>query len=216
MTEVNKEENLTPEEEIQEEEKVIKFSKTEEKEIRTEIMSKYGLDEEVDKDLIDNLTKDSLTDRKSFGKLVGQKRRTREERDALKKPEVESKKEPTKGDEKFGKDEVEKLLSERDFKRDLESLDVSDELRKEVDSYAKLNKCSPKEALKSTYITFLKGEEDKKRQEEEASAGGVRRTRPGKSGKELTPETMKADDFDLSTEEGRKGYEDWKKEHGMV
>ncbi len=174
---------------------------TEESLIKEKIIDDLGLDEEADFEIINKLVKEKVEDRKRFGKVVGQKRKWREQ--ALKKPEVETKKEQPSQEEKIGKDEVEKLLLERDFKNELKSLDISDELKKQVESYAKANNCSPKEAFKSEFISFLKEKEDKKRQEEEAAIGGTRRTRPGKGG-ELTPETFKADDYDLTTEEGRK------------
>ena len=186
----------------------------EEAKVRTQIIEKHGLDEDADADLIANLVKDKLEDMKRFGKLVGQKRKWRGI--AQKEPEKEIKKVQPEGDEKFGKEEVEKLIADRDFKKDLESLDVSDELRKQVETYAKLNNCSPKEALKSSYITFLKSEEDKKAQEVEAGVGGIRRTHAKKGGEEITKENFSADNFDFTTEEGRKEYEETKKRLGMV
>jgi len=153
---------------------------------------------------------------KRFGKVVGQKRKYRESLGEFQKePEEDKPKEAQPVEDKpLTAKELEAKLAERDFNRELKDLDISDELRKEVETYAKLHNCSPKEATKSSYITFLKGEEDKKAEELEAGAGGTRRTRTGK-GEKLTKDTFTADDFDLSTEEGRKEYEDFKKEQGM-
>ena len=207
-----KEETPTPEEikqEEQEEEEIL--ATPEEAKIREKLVEDLGLDPDVDADLIDRLAKKELEDRKRFGKVVGQKRKWRGL--AQKKPEVETKKDqPIKGEEKYITKED---LDERDFKGELNSLDVSDELRKQVESYARLSKCSPKEALKSSYITFLKGEEDKKAEEVEAGAGGIRRTHTGKDISKVKKEEMKASDFDFSTKEGRDAYEQWKKDQGI-
>ena len=208
-----KEETPTPEEiKIEEQEEEELTATSEEAKVREKLIEDLGLDVDADADLIDRLTKKELEDKKRFGKLVGQKRKWRGL--AQKKPEVEPKKDqPIKGEEKYVTKED---LDERDFKGELNSLDVSDELRKQVESYARLSKCSPKEALKSSYITFLKGEEDKKAEEVEAGAGGTRRTHTGKILSEIKPEEMKASDFDFSTKEGQDAWEEYKKTHKMV
>ena len=196
-------------EEIREEEELLKESR--EEEVRSQIVEKYGLDGEVDYELVAKLTQDTLDDRKRFGKLVGQKRKAREALiEAQKKPVVEPEKvQPKEG--LLGREEVEKLLTERDFKRDLASLDVSDGLRKEVEAYAKAKGVSPIEAMNSPFIKFMKTDEDKKQREIDASAGGGRRTLTEKDISKLTPK-----DFDLNSDEGIKAYAEWKKAKGMV
>ena len=46
-------------------------------------------------------------------------------------------------------------------KRELEDLELGDELKREVQNYAKLNGVSIKKALSSDYISFLKEKEEK-------------------------------------------------------
>ena len=71
-----------------------------------------------------------------------------------KKPKPEPKVEPTPKSAQTP--DLDKLLDEKFEKRELESLDISDELKKEVQTYAKLNKVSIKKALDSDYIQFKK------------------------------------------------------------
>ena len=59
-------------EELKEEEIALQDSK--EDEIRNSIIEKYELDEEDNADLIQKLTEDIIAQRKSFGKVVSQKR----------------------------------------------------------------------------------------------------------------------------------------------
>lgn len=217
MEEEIKKEEITPtpeevEQEIQEEEEVIKFSKAEENEVRSEIIKKHSLDEDTDTDLIDSLTKDSLADRKRFGKLIGQKRKKREKLEKLQKPKEEIKTQPAEEEPKFV---TEDDLNKRDRKRDLENLEASDALKKEVENYANLNNCSIKEAFKSDYIKFQKDAEDKKAEIEEASIGD-------EGGKTHTVSNTKAlsdaqlfqaiKDVDKSTKDGRAKHKELKDE----
>ncbi len=218
MSEEKKEENPTPEEleeEKQEEEKLL--ATPDEAKVRSQIIEENELDEDVDSELIDRLTKKELKDRKSFGKVVGQKRKWREK--AQKKPEkeIEKDKKPGEGVEKKGLTEAEldKRLDERERKRDLEALDVSDELKNEVESYAKLHNCSIKKAFGSDYIKFKKDVEDKQDKIDKAALGeGKRRTQTASSirGMSDTALLKAIKDVDKSTEEGRKQHEELKKE----
>lgn len=91
-------------------------------------------------------------------------------------------------------------------KRDLDALDVSDDIKAEIKNYAKLHKVSVLAAAKSSYITFLKGEAEKKARSEDAATGTKRKTQPVSNFKDAKPE-----DFDLSTEQGRKDWEAYRK-----
>lgn len=91
-------------------------------------------------------------------------------------------------------------------KRDLDAMDLSDGIKTEIKNYAKLHGISVLAAAKSPYITFMKSEADKKSKSEEAAAGGKRKTQP------ITDFTnAKPEDFDLTTEQGRKDWEAYKK-----
>ena len=119
----------------------------------------------------------------------------------VKKPKPEPKIEPKQSAQA---PDIDKLLDEKLEKRELESLDISDELKKEVQSYAKLNKVSIKKALDSDYIQFKKEKDDKKLKAEDASLGGNRK---GTAKKDYA--NMTASDFDMKTEEGKVDFKKW-------
>lgn len=102
--------------------------------------------------------------------------------------------------------DIDKLLDAKLEKRELEALDMSDELKKEVQTYAKNQNVSIKQALTSKYIKFLQEEEDKKQRTNDASIGGNRRV----SIKKNYSEVQKATDFDMTTPEGRAEYSKYK------
>ena len=97
--------------------------------------------------------------------------------------------------------DIDKLLDAKLEKRDLDALDLSDELRKEVSTYAKVQGVSVKKALNSEYISFLKDKEDKKEKIDNASLGSKRRASSKKDYSEMKPS-----DFDLKTPEGKADF----------
>ena len=110
----------------------------------------------------------------------------------IKKPKLEIK---PKVIEKVIADEsvINKVLD----KRELESLDLSDNLKKEIKTYAEIQGISVKKALDSDYISFLKEKEEKKQKIDDASLGSNRK----KTKKDYSE--MKVTDFDLTTPEGK-------------
>ncbi len=116
-------------------------------------------------------------------------------------PKPEAKDEPVEEDKIA--ESVKKILEERD----IDSLDVSDELKEQVRTYAKVSNVSVKKALNSEYIQFLKEKDDKKRETEEASLGG--KQRGGTKVKDYSEE-FSAEDFDLTTPEGKAAFEEAK------
>ena len=93
--------------------------------------------------------------------------------------------------------DLQKIVDATLEKRDLDSLDLSDELKKEVSTYAKLQNISVKKALNSEYISFLKDKEEKKERIDNASLGTKRKA------VKKDYSDMKASDFDLKTTEGK-------------
>jgi len=188
------EEDLADEEEIKEKG---------EDEIRQQVIDKYGLDEIEQSDLIDQLVEDHMEVKKKLGTAIKQKRKWREEA---------QKKVPPKGEksEEIPSSDVEKLLEAaidtRLDQRDLDASGISDELKQEVRDYAKARRIRIKDALNSEYVGFLKEKEEQKKKEEEASTSFKRKSQAGRDFSKMSPK-----DFDLSTEEGQKGFEEYKK-----
>ena len=95
------------------------------------------------------------------------------------------------------KDELLKILDERD----LDALELGDELKKEVQTYAKLTGVSIKKALSSDYITFKKDQVEKKQRVEDASLGNK-----GRATVKRDYSTLKSTDLDLRTPEGQADF----------
>ena len=199
MAEEPKKENISQEDLADEEE----IKETEEDEIRQQIIEKYGLDEIEQPDLIDQLVEEHMETKKKLSTAIKQKRKWREE--AQKK--VSSKEEKS---EEIPSSDVEKLLEAaidtRLDQRDLDASGISDELKQEVRDYAKARRIRIKDALNSEYVGFLKEKEEQKKKEEEASTSFKRKSQAGRDFSK-----MSAEDFDVSTEEGQKEFEEYKK-----
>jgi hypothetical protein len=192
-------ENLKPTpEELQEEEIALKDSK--EEEIRSSIIEKYELNEDDNEDLIDKLTADILAQRKSFGKVVKQKRTYRE----LAQKAISGKDEKP---QTLSKEEIEKSLEEKFFNRDLEELDYSDNVKDAVKKICKVNNLSVKQAQKDPYIQYLIEQETDEKILDKSAISQKKNSIPGKTdAKPLNP-----DNYDFSTKEGRDKWEADKK-----
>lgn len=201
----SEEDVLTPEAK-EAEENALKPSS--EDEIRDEVIEKYGLDPDEHEDIINKFVADKLEERKNLSTAIKQKIRQRERADALAAEKakleglgnagkVEPQKPGTSNPDYVTKDEL------IDFKLDAKG--VSEELRKKVKAYAKLENISVDEALASDYVKFL---QDTAKREQETEAAGI-------GGKRGAPASVKIDpnkpfEGDLETPEGRKAFDKWK------
>lgn len=185
-------------EELQEEEIALKDSK--EEEIRNSIIEKYELSEDDDEDLIDKLTADILAQRKSFGKVVAQKRSYRE---LVQKANSGKDEKP----QTLSKEEIEKSLEEKFFNRDLEELDYSDNVKDAVRKICKVNNVSVKQAQKDPYIQYLIEQETDEKILDKSAISQKKNSIPGKA--DLKP--LNPDNYDFSTKEGRDKWEADKK-----
>lgn len=103
--------------------------------------------------------------------------------------------------EKIATQKARELLEERD----LEALDLPEDLKSEVKKLAKLNNISVLKAAKDPYIQFKKEQIEKDDKIDDAS---VSRTNKSKA----TPKaSSKPPQVDMSTEEGRKAFAEWEK-----
>ena len=150
--------------------------------------------DDVDVDLDEDLEDTIDPEKEELRKKLEESEKQRDQLYArLKKdaPEKKSKKvEPSD-------DAINRILDQRD----LDEMDLSDELKTEVQDYAKLKGISVKKAALSPYITFRKEQVDKKTREDEAALGSKSRAKVKRD-----YSTAKPSDFDLSTEEGRADF----------
>ncbi len=193
-----------PNEKSQEEE-LLKEPKADE--VRNSVAEKFGLDPDIDGELLDKLTADKLEERKKLSTAIKQKRGWREKAEAHNEQKKEETPQPVQPQPKV--EELEKVLDQKVKagleEQFLESLEISDELKADVKTYAKVNGVTVKQAFNSDYIKWKKEQAEAKQRVEDASIGGKHKTQ---ARKDLS--ALKLEDFDLSTEEGRKDYEEYK------
>ena len=180
---------------IQAEEEALKT--TPENELREQVIVKYGLDSDANPELIDQLVSDKLEEQKRLSTAIKQKRTWREKAKQIPdKPIISS--------TAAKPDEIVKAVDAVLERRELEDLELGDELKREVQNYAKLNSVSIKKALSSDYISFLKEKEEKKQKIEDASLGNK-----GRAPSKKDYDNMTASDFDLKTPEGKAEFTKW-------
>lgn len=194
-----------PKENLQEEEKLLKETPLEE--VKKSVIEKFGLNDEIDEELINKLTDQEILNRKQLATAIKQKITWRTKAEAQKEQKQEAKPQPVVIQPK--NEDIEKIV---DIKvrqsleeRELESLDLSDSFKEEIKNYAKASSMTIKQVLASDYFQFLKGKEEAKARVDEASAGGKRKAPIRSDMSSRSPQ-----DFDLSTDEGRNEYEKWK------
>jgi hypothetical protein len=119
----------------------------------------------------------------------------------------------SKPDDKGGslkEEDISKLVEQKFAERGLDSLSVSDDLKAEIKDLAKLKGISIREASKLPYIQSRIADVEK---EERLKNGTPKRTSTG--GKTITIDPAKPlnpSDFDLSSEDGRKAWNEAKLE----
>ena len=173
--------------------------------MREEIVKDLGLDGELDSDLLDRLVEKEQAQSKKFGVAILQKQKKQkriEELEASSKTEEKPQPEPTTKPELTQEEAVTKVLE----KRDLEGLAVSDELKDQVRILSENEGISVNKAFGSKYIQFLRGEEEAKAKEEDASLSGKPKSQTSQDFSEKEP-----GDFDMTTKEGRADFAKYKK-----
>lgn len=189
------------------------FQESSEDDIRSKIVDDYELDEAEQSELIDKIVQEKTEDQKKLSTAIKQKRTWREkfEKKPAETPQKpEEKPQPPQKDlneEDFEKKLTSKIKSQFEEEK-LNSLDLSDDLKKEVKDYAKLKDISIEEAKNSSFVQFMKKEEDDKAMNDKASISSSHKG--GKTNLDFSE--MSPSDFDLTTKEGRKDYAEWKKD----
>lgn len=175
-----------------------------EDELKGKVAEEFGLNPETDSEMIDKLVAKEKSNHEKLSNAIKQKITWREKaQTAFKKPENGKGNDPNKETPDVG-ELVDSKLKEILEARDLESLELSDDLKAETKLMAQLKGISVREAAKLPYILSRKEEAEREERIKNAtpkrsgSGGYVSNIDPSKP---LNPE-----DFDLSTEEGRKSW----------
>lgn len=183
----------TPEEATLEQEAIAEVK---EDEVREKLAAELGI--EGDNPLLDSLVKREIEQREKLSKAVGQKIKYREAAKGVKPPAVVPKPDAPKTAE-----EIEESVRKQFEQRDLDELDYPDELKKEIQTLAKLKGISIKAAVKDPYIDYkIKVHETEKKSDD---ATIVRKDKGGKA----IFDRSKPPKVDMSTAEGRKTWDDY-------
>lgn len=202
MDEKEKNLELSPEEQKAEEEasKEVNID-----EIREKLAEELGIDPEDEADLLDKLVDREKAQRERLSGAIKQKISWREKAQASKKTPAKGGGKPNEEIEDFD-NKFEKRFQEEMEKRDLESLNIPEDLKSEVKDFAKVKNISIKEAAKLPYIQSRVRELEK---EERIKNATPRRSNKGGYSSGVDPsKPLNPGDFDHSTKEGR---EEWKK-----
>ena len=178
------------------------LAEVKEDDIRTQIISDYGFDEDDDKEKIDKLVKKEVDHKKSLSTVIGQKRKYR---DLVNKPKETPKTDPPTPKEEKGKD-LDKAIAKAIETSKLDDMEYPDDLKKAIAQVAKINEISVRSAVADPYIKAKIELWEKKKEAEESALN-----RTNKSGKKSSgDDPMMPPDVDMNTKEGRKEYDEWK------
>ena len=196
--------------ELEAEKEAMKDSSAEE--VKATLIKKYGFDETEHAQILEGLAGEILGEKKKTSTAIRQKISWREK--AQESAPKEQKNEDNPQKPSINADDIDKKIDAKVTERlDLAELDVSnlgDELKEEVKKYAKVSGVSVKEALKSPYIQFRKREADEKEKIENASIKRTNNIQVRTDFEGKTPAEVK-EFLDLSTEEGRKQWTEYRK-----
>lgn len=177
-----------------------------EDELRSKVAEEFGLNPETDTEMLDKLVEREKSHHEKLSSAIKQKINWRNKATS-KNPDDGKGNNPVKETPEVGKlvqTEVSRILEERD----LESLELSDDLKAEVKDLAKLKGISVREAAKHPYILSRKEEIER---EEKIKNATPKRSAQGGYVPSIDPsKPLNPADFDLNTEEGRKAWNEAK------
>lgn len=199
---------VTPEEQTAEQE-ALKGATDEE--LRARIAEEMDLDPDVDTELLDRIVKREKSHHEKLSGAIKQKIAWREKvkNSQTKQPENSGAGKPQdNGQKPLTAEDIDRLFTERMEKRDLQELGLPDELKDEVKDLAKLKGISVRAAAQLPYIQT--------RIKEIETAERIKNATPKRNGRgsyqsNYDPsKPLNPADFDLSSEEGRKAWNEAK------
>jgi hypothetical protein len=180
--------------------------------LREKVTEDFGLDPELDDDLISKLVEREKSHHERLSGAIKQKISWREK--AKKTSEqFQDKSGKDKESDNNGETDIDKLveqkIAERMEARELNSLDYPDNLKDEVKDLAKLKGISVGEAAKLPYILSRKEEVER---EERVKKATPKRSKKGSYTPSYDPaKPLNPEDFDFDSEEGIKAWQEAKK-----
>ena len=168
-----------------------------EDQIRESVIKEYGFDPEADKERIAKAVEREMGYKKSISTAIGQKVKYRTKLGELSEKPPENKSQDTS--------DVNAIIDKRLEQERLDDMEYPDDIKAVIKSVAEINKISVKKAVSDPYVASRIEKWKKDSGADEAAAG--RKNQGG--GKGSSDEEIP--DFDLTTEEGRTGWDNWKK-----
>jgi len=215
MDEVENKNINTEVEEISDEEKKSEteaLTEIKDEELKSKIAEDLGINPEDEPELISKLVKRELSQREKLSGAIKQKISWREKatKKITEKPEkISGEGESHTEGKPLTAEELDRKLDEREAKRDLESLELPEEIETEVKDLAKVKGISVREAAKLPYIVSTIEEAEKVKRIE--SATPKRKGRGNYASINIDPsKPLNPDDFDLGSKKGRKAWADAK------
>jgi len=209
MPEEKKDLEVSPEEQKAEEEAQ---QEVKDDELKETLAKDFELDPETDEEFLKKLVEREKSHRERLSGAIKQKITWRGK---AQKTSEEPEGTPGKGKkpDEGGEPDLDKLvdqkLDERLETREIESLDLTDELKEEVKDLAKLKGISVREAAKLPYILSRKEEVDR---EERIKKATPKRTKKGSFVLDYDPaKPLNPDDFDFDSKEGVKAWKEAKR-----
>jgi len=196
-------------EEVSEEEKESEaeaLKEVKEEELKSKLAEDLGVDPEDEPELFEKLLKREQTQREKLSGAIKQKINWREKAsETTKEPEVKPKDGKPLGEPVVLSEELlEQKLNEREAKRDLENLDLPEDVEAEIKDLAKVKGISIKEAAKLPYITSRIEEAEKEKRIQ--SATPKRKGRGSYAPVADPSKPLDPTDFDLGSKKGRKAW----------
>lgn len=177
-----------------------------EDEVRTKVIEEYGFDPEDDAERIEKAVAKEIDSHKKLSSAIGQKIKHRNEAETLKNdPRLKVTPPPPLVETKVPTDEVDKIVNQKLEQRDLDAMEHSDALKKEIKRIAEIQGVTVKQAERDPYITAKIEDEKRQAKADEAAISRTNRS----SGAQKFTETPPV--VDMSTPEGRKTWDDWTK-----
>jgi len=205
------------EDEVSEEEKKSEdeaLADVKEEELKSKVAEDFDISADDEPELFKKLLEREQSHREKLSGAIKQKISWR---DKAKKPTTPAKpaEKPKEGDDPDPEkkpltlDELDSRLDERDAKRDLESLGLSEEIETKVKTLAKVEGISVREAAKHPYI--VSSIEEAEKAERVKSATPRRQGRGSHASTNVDPsKPLNPGDFALDTKKGRKAWADAK------
>lgn len=216
MDEDNKDLDVSPEEQNAEEEMTREVN---DDELREKLADEFGLDPDDQADLLDRIVEREKSNHEKLSGAIKQKINWREKAKQLTEKPTDTPKERNKPESQETPDIeelFEKKFQEKMEERELEGLNLPDDLRTKVKTLSKLEGISIREAAQHSYIKQLIEDAEKAKRLVDATP---KRSNKGNTVLKYDPsKPLNPSDFDFDSEEGVKAWNkakearnEWKK-----